>query len=204
VYRVRVSCTLRGVPKLWTETIEAHRSQVREVVLETTAGLAAEHGLRAVTMSQIAEKSGIARATLYKYFPDVETILVAWHEGQVLAHIKHLVTLRDQADGPFDALQAVLSAYALICYDVTRRDQGTELTALLHRNERVAAPEQQLHELVRDLIAQTAENREIRGDVNADELAAYCLSALAGAGRMRSKAAVQRLVAVTITGLQPR
>ncbi len=71
------------MPKLWHATIEAHRREVRDAILETTARLVAEHGVRAVTMSQIAEETGIGRATLYKYFPDVDAILVAWHDRQV-------------------------------------------------------------------------------------------------------------------------
>src|SRR5439155_608112 len=42
------------VPKLWNETIEAHRRAVRDATLDTTAALVAEHGLASVTMSQIA------------------------------------------------------------------------------------------------------------------------------------------------------
>ena len=34
------------VPKLWNETIEAHRRAVRDAILDTTAALVAEHGLR--------------------------------------------------------------------------------------------------------------------------------------------------------------
>ncbi|WP_376776163.1 TetR/AcrR family transcriptional regulator [Nonomuraea jabiensis] len=34
-------------------------------------------------MTRIAEKVGIGRATLYKYFPDVEAILTAYHERNV-------------------------------------------------------------------------------------------------------------------------
>src|SRR5687767_4338176 len=59
-----------GVPKLWNETIEAHRREVRDAILDTAAALLDEHGLRSVTMSQIAEQTGIGRATLYKYFSD--------------------------------------------------------------------------------------------------------------------------------------
>ena len=88
------------VPKLWSETIDAHRRGVREVIVETTAALVAEHGLRAVTMSQIAEGAGIGRATLYKYFTDMESILLAWHERHVTAHLRHLVELRDQPATP--------------------------------------------------------------------------------------------------------
>jgi len=54
------------VPKLWHHTIEAHRREVRDAILDNTATLVAAHGLRQVTMSQIAEQTGIGRATLYK------------------------------------------------------------------------------------------------------------------------------------------
>src|SRR3977135_2339722 len=85
------------VPRLWNETIEGHRRAGRRATLDTTAALVAGHGLRSVTMSQIAEETGIGRATLYKYFPDVEAILVAWHERHVAGHLEHLAGLRDQA-----------------------------------------------------------------------------------------------------------
>jgi len=87
------------VPKLWTDTIETHRRAVQEAAIEATAQLVAEHGLLSVTMSQIAEETGIGRATLYKYFPDMEAILVAWHELQVGAHAAQLTALRHQAGG---------------------------------------------------------------------------------------------------------
>jgi AcrR family transcriptional regulator len=75
------------VPKLWNETIEEHRREVRGAILDATVALVAEHGLLSVTMSQIAEETGIGRATLYKYFPDVEAILLAWHEHQINGHL---------------------------------------------------------------------------------------------------------------------
>ncbi|MFE7217007.1 hypothetical protein ACFU93_45960 [Streptomyces sp. NPDC057611] len=45
---------------------------------------------------------------------------------------------------------------------------------------------------------------EVRDDVEPDELAGYCLHALAGAGGLTSKAAVRRLVTVTLAGLRPQ
>src|SRR5215204_726397 len=100
------------VPKLWTETIETHRREVREAILDTTAALVAEHGLLGVTMSQIAEETGIGRATLYKYFPDVEAILLAWHDRQITAHLAQLTEIRDQGGDAGERLEAVLEAYA--------------------------------------------------------------------------------------------
>jgi AcrR family transcriptional regulator len=187
------------VPKLWNETIEEHRRAVREATVDTTAALVAEHGLRSVTMSQIAEETGIGRATLYKYFPDVEAILVAWHERQVSDHLEYLAEVRDRAGAPSDRLEAVLEAYALIQYE----HHGTELAALLHRGEHVARAQYQLRDFLRALLSEGAETRDLRSDVAPDELASYCLHALTAANELSSKAAVQRLVAVTLAGLRP-
>src|SRR5206468_1028464 len=90
-----VSTYTNVVPKLWSETIEEHRQAVREATLDTTAALVAEHGLTSVTMSKIAEETGIGRATLYKYFPDVEAILIAWHERQITRHLEYLTEVRN-------------------------------------------------------------------------------------------------------------
>ncbi|MGW1024691.1 TetR/AcrR family transcriptional regulator [Streptomyces sp. NPDC002577] len=189
------------MPKLWNETIDEHRRAVRDAVLETTAALVFEQGLRGVTMSRIAEETGIGRATLYKYFPDVESIMVAWHEQQITAHLQELAAIRDRPGGAGERLTAVLEAYALI--QRRRQGHGPELGALLHRPEHVGHAERHLHGFLRDLLAEGAEAGEVRDDVVPDELAAYCLHALAAAGGLRSEAAVRRLVTVTVDGLRP-
>lgn len=186
------------VPRLWNRTIEAHRQEVREAIVSTAAALVAEHGLRSVTMSQIAEETGIGRATLYKYFPDVEAILVAWHDRHVTGHLERLAALREQPGGPFERLEAVLTAYALIQH----KRHATELAALLHRDEHVAQAQRHLHDLIRDLLTEGAAAGDIRDDVAPDELASYCLFALAAASSLRSEAAVHRLVAVTLAGVR--
>lgn len=191
----------RGVPRLWTETVEAHRHAVREAILDATWALVCEHGPTSVTMSGIAEETGIGRATLYKYFSDVDAILLAWHDRQVTSHLAHLVEARDQAGGPSERLEAVLRAYALICH--RHEHHGSELAAFLHGGEHVAQARLQLHQLVRDLIADAAETGELRGDVDPDELAGYCRHALTAAGDLPSEAAVHRLVTVTLQGLRP-
>lgn len=190
------------MPKLWNETIEAHRRGVRDAIMETTATLAAEHGLRAVTMSQIAERAGIGRATLYKYFADVDAILQAWYHRQITDHLQHLANVRDQAGDPGERLQAVLEAYALIVRE-TRRHHDTELSAFLHRDERLARAQRQLHDLIQNLVTEGAQAGDLRNDVAPDELASYCLNALAAAGDLSSRAAVRRLVTVTLAGLRP-
>jgi len=192
---------LRVVPKLWNDTIDAHRHHVRETILDTTAALVAEHGLLAVTMSQIAEQTGIGRATLYKYFPDVEAILHAWHERQINAHLEQLAQIRDQQSDPAQRLTAVLTAFAQIAQE-SRGHRDTELAALLHRDERVASAQHHLHGMITRLLAESVMVGQIRADINPAELATFCLHALTAAGNLPSKAAVRRLVEVTLTGLK--
>jgi AcrR family transcriptional regulator len=189
------------MPKLWTETIDAHRRAVRDATLDTAAALAARHGLRSVTMSQIAEETGIGRATLYKYFPDVESILVAWLERLIAGHLEHLAEVRDRLTEPGQRLEAVLEAYALIRHR-SHRHRDPDLAAVLHQNERIVQSERKLHDLIRDVIAEGATTGIVRTDVTPDELATYCLSALDAAGSLGSLAAAHRLVAVTLAGLR--
>ena len=158
------------MPKLWNETIEAHRHAVREAILEATWSLVTERGPMSVTMSQIAEKTGIGRATLYKYFPDVESILIAFHERHVTGHLEQLAELRNQPGDAGERLESVLEAYAHISYH--RGRHGTkELSALLHRGDTVARAQQQLIDLFRDLLTDAVNTGHIRDDVAPDELA---------------------------------
>jgi AcrR family transcriptional regulator len=189
------------VATAWRETVAAHRRDVRAAILDATAALVADHGLRGTTMSRVAAAVGITRATLYKYFPGVEAILLAWHERHVAGHLARLAELHDGPGRPGERLRAVLEAYALITHE---RPRGTELAALAHRGEHLVHAERHLAGIVAGLLAAAADEGDVRGDVPPDELAAYCLHALAAAGALPSREAVGRLVAVTLTGLRLR
>lgn len=204
---LRLSRILAGVPKLWTETIEAHRREVREAILETTAALVAEHGLRSVTMSRIAEETGIGRATLYRYFPEVEAILAAWHERQIAGHLEHLVALRDRPGSADQRLAAMLEAYAHMSLQ-SPGHHDRELVALLHRDDHVTRAHHRLRELIRELLAEGAATGAFRDDVAPEELASYCLHALTAANDLTAaddrpfKAAVRRLIMLILEGVR--
>lgn len=188
------------VPKLWNETIESHRREVRDAILTTTATLVFEQGLRTVTMSQIAEETGIGRATLYKYFPDIDSILAAWHTREIGQHMHQLAEVRDRAGDPGAKLRAVLVTYALITYR-TRGHHDAELVRLLHHDDHIGHAQHQVRQLVVALISEAAAAGMLRDDVSSEELADYCLHALSAAGGMASEAATRRLVEVTLNGL---
>lgn len=187
-----------GVPKLWTDTIEEHRRAVHDAALDAAAALIDKHGLTSVTMSKIAAATGIGRATLYKYFPDVRALLMAWHQRQIARHLAQLAEARDSAD-PSRQLEAVLEAYALI--QRQHLNHGTELAALMHQGEHVTRAQHELHAFLTGLLAQAAAAGDIRNDMPPAELATYCLHALTAASSMPSDDAARRLVAVTLAGL---
>ncbi|HEY3978422.1 MAG TPA: TetR/AcrR family transcriptional regulator [Streptosporangiaceae bacterium] len=190
------------MPRIWSETIAAHRDAVRDAVLDATAALVAQHGLSGVTMSQVAKESGIGRATLYKYFPDIESILAAWHERHIGAHLHHLTEVVQASGGapPCERLAAVLREYATL----TRQHRdGSDLAAVLHQGEHVARAHAHLTEFLTALVRAAAERGEVRDDIPPGELAAYCLHALTAASGLPSQAALDRLLAVTLAGLRP-
>lgn len=191
------------MPKLWNDTIEAHRQAVRDAALESAAKLVSERGLRAVTMSEIAEATGIGRATLYKYFPDVEAVLSAWHQRQIAGHLKQLAQVRSQTIGALEQLEAVLRTYARIS-SRSRRHHGSELAAFLHRDTHVIQAQRSVRDMIEELIAEGARAGQLRSDIATDELAGYCLHALSAADTHASDAAVDRLVLVTLDGMRRR
>ena len=191
------------MPKLWADTIKDHRLEVRDAILDAAASLVFRHGLLSVTMSQIAEDAGIGRATLYKYFPDVEAILHAWHEREIARHVEHLAAVRDRAgEDPLARLQTVLQAYAELAVG-SRRHREPELAALLHRSRHVAAAERRIRAMVRALVRAGVETGDIRSDVPPEELVSFVLSALAAASSLPSRAAVGRLIDLVLAGIAP-
>lgn len=62
----------------WATRVDDHRVRVRADIVTAALALVSERGMAAVTMSQLAARAGISRATLYKYFADVPHVLMAW------------------------------------------------------------------------------------------------------------------------------
>lgn len=187
------------MPKLWNATIETHRDAVRGAVLDAAAQLVAGQGVAGVTMSAIAQAAGIGRATLYKYFPDVESILLAWHERQIQAHLTELIQIRDRTVGVRQQLEAVLHAYAFLSHS----GHGDAEAARLHGGGHAGLARQHLQGFLAGLLQEGADAGVFRTDVAPGELAAFCLHALEAAAGLTSHDAVLRLVKVTLDALQP-
>lgn len=187
---------------MWTDSLESHRAEVRDAIAAATWRLAREQGLLSVTMSQVAAETGISRATLYKYFPDVPAILAAWRQRQVQIHLDELTAARDSADDPEIRLRAVLVVYAHICRRRAEHGPG-ELQDLLHLGRDLQDAHQRLIHLFDGVLAAAAAGGVVRADQPVGRLTAYCLRALTAAADLPSGAHVTGLVDVVLAGLRP-
>lgn len=134
-------------------------------------------------MSDIAKAAGIGRATLYRYFSDVEAILFAWHQRQVAAHLGQLQDL-SRGDRPaLERLHAVLSSIATTDFE----HHGSDLAALLHHGPHIAHAQQRLTATLQGLISHAVDDGDLRNDVPVDELAAFAIHALRAAGTLASR-----------------
>ena len=62
------------------KTSKSQQEQTRRSLIRTAVDLITEKGYDATTMKQIARDAGIGDATIYKYFPSKEKILLAYYE----------------------------------------------------------------------------------------------------------------------------
>jgi AcrR family transcriptional regulator len=190
----------RGVPKLWKDTVEAHRRDVRAAILDAAWNLAQERGVRGVTMGVVAENAGISRATLYKYFPGVEEILLAAHEDHVAQHLAALAAAQDNAASPREALLAMLTGYARICFHRDRA-ASAEMHGLVHAGPEHARNVSAVHDLFTEAMRDAQAAAQVRSDLGSKELAAFAVSALDAAAAATNAPAVERLVRLVAEAL---
>lgn len=62
------------------KTTKAKQDQTRRLIVRTAVDLMTRQGYDATTMKQLARESGIGDATIYKYFPTKERILLDYFE----------------------------------------------------------------------------------------------------------------------------
>jgi AcrR family transcriptional regulator len=188
------------MPKLWNETIEGHRNAVARAIMDTAATLALSEGLHALTMARIAQEAGIGRATLYKYFGDVEEILAAWHEHQIAVHLSALEEARLGAPTPLAALEAALVTYG----GLQHRPHDHALAALLHNLPHVQRAHARLQNLVAGLVDAAVKSGEISSSASPAENARYAIAAMAAVEHAGNRAALHRLVSTILRGMGTR
>jgi AcrR family transcriptional regulator len=78
------------VPKIRAATIEEHRAATIDQLLDAFGALVLDRGYEAVNFADVASRAGLARTAVYNYFPDRETMLIAWTDREVRRAIEGL------------------------------------------------------------------------------------------------------------------
>ncbi|MEO7555843.1 MAG: helix-turn-helix domain-containing protein [Acidimicrobiales bacterium] len=153
---------------------------MNDAILDATAALIAEQGPMSVAMTAIAERAGIGRATLYKYFPDVEAILVAWHARDFAGHLEQLTALTEADTVTLDDV----AAFVLSQRHQHPHREGADLVGDLAHT--LAGAEGTIHDTIeRDVVAaltalmtRLAKDKEARRDRDPELLARWVLHAV--------------------------
>lgn len=136
------------MPSVWDDTLTEHKRRQRERILRTAADLIAERGMADVAMSVLARRAGVARATLYNYFPDLEHVVAALVAEQAARFRHGLDQQLAEATDPAEQLRR----YLVAVHEWTGRRGGRAHTGRKPSAELLAVVHEPLADL-RELLA---------------------------------------------------
>jgi AcrR family transcriptional regulator len=90
--------------------VAAHKDRTRARILEAAAVLVADRGAAGLAMTTLARRAGVARATLYNYFPDAGRVLEALVETEVAVFLADLDQRLAPVAHPGGQLDAAIDA----------------------------------------------------------------------------------------------
>ncbi|MFB7573046.1 TetR/AcrR family transcriptional regulator [Streptomyces sp. NPDC056165] len=118
---------------------ERKKEQTKRRITAVALELFAERGFDAVTVSEIAEAAGVAKATLFTYFPSKELLAL---QGVGQENLAEIVARRSPGHSPLQALQAHYEAFtdgqmaALRPYSPSRSPSSSSWPAAHHHRRR--------------------------------------------------------------------
>ncbi|APV50587.1 hypothetical protein BWI17_13350 [Betaproteobacteria bacterium GR16-43] len=80
---------------------DADKEERRQALLDAAEAMFVEHPERVASVSEVAAAAGLAKGTVYLYFPSKEQMLLALHERHVMRFFEAVMALLD-GPGPVD------------------------------------------------------------------------------------------------------
>jgi TetR/AcrR family transcriptional regulator, mexCD-oprJ operon repressor len=168
------------------------QQRVAAAILDGAAHLFASGGEQA-SMNEVAEAAGVARATVYRYFPNREALLDELAQTAVRDVEARLASARIDAVPPEEAVARAVRALA---------DMGNLFVVLARERQRSGA--ERLERGLVDPLHQLVERGQASGDIRDDITAVRLTESLIGliVGMLTSTPALGREdMTATITGL---
>ena len=95
------------MPKINAATIDEHKRLTRVALLDAAATAFARFGLAGTAIGALADEAGIARTTVYEYFPNKEAVLMALIDERVPGVVERTIVDLPEA-GPAQRLSEIL------------------------------------------------------------------------------------------------
>lgn len=145
------------------------RDEQRRRILETATQLFAENGFDEVTMAEIAEEAGVARATVFNYFRSKHSLIEAITEGVLDVYRVMLddaladdetsapMLLRKLCDDMGKGIEAQRRLYSGVFREIARIQLGFDAGEVAHR----------ANEDVRSRVLRLMERGQARGELSA-------------------------------------
>jgi AcrR family transcriptional regulator len=178
-------------------------------ILRACVELLTEVGAEATTMTAVIERSGVARATVYRRWPNREALLIdALRELKGRGPVPFTGDLRTDIARSADQARRILaeerfrSILPLLARDLVERPgggaRGREGSATFHR---IAPNHRRLAETYDALAAATGLRPDIDGELVSDLVIGAQLARLLSTGRPPTKAMTDQLVEIVLAGL---
>ena len=96
------------MPRIAAANIEEHIRLQTTRILDATSALLSAKGYRGTDMGDIAKSMGLARNSLYRYYPSKDHILVAVLQRDMAPFVEQIRDLEDQISDPANRINAWL------------------------------------------------------------------------------------------------
>lgn len=104
------------MPKINAPTIDEHKIRTRAALLEAGAKCFVEYGLAGTSISSLADLAGIARTTVYEYYPNKESVLAALIDDRV-PPVAERVLENLPGEDPVDRLSEIMRRSLVFVYE---------------------------------------------------------------------------------------
>lgn len=94
------------MPRIKAASVAEHVAEQEAAVFTTAIALFVERGYQHVTLADIAAEIGLARNSLYRYFPDKAHILLRWFDQELPRQLARTTAILNQPGTPHERIAA--------------------------------------------------------------------------------------------------
>jgi AcrR family transcriptional regulator len=149
------------VPKISAATLQEHRAETIDRLLDSWGELVMAKGFDTVTLADVAAQVGLARTAIYNYFPDREALLFAWTDREVQRTVEQLEQELSQVDSYAEKLRVFVRSQ-LIEFGRRHLPPGKEVVQFMRPETygRFMDHIEPLEKVLRDIIGKGLEAKE--------------------------------------------